>query len=76
MGKKVWVPVVSGPLAPYAAGFESWLRSQACSPSTTAGRLCQFDQVSRTAVPGRAGGSGRAGPRAVVRGGRELVPGT
>ena len=21
MGKKVWVPVVSGPLAPYAAGF-------------------------------------------------------
>ena len=25
MGKKVWVPVVSGPLAPYAAGFEWWL---------------------------------------------------
>ena len=21
MGKKVWVPVVSGPLAPYAAGY-------------------------------------------------------
>ena len=21
MGRKVWVPVVSGPLAPYAAGF-------------------------------------------------------
>lgn len=47
MGKKVWVPVVSGPLAPYAAGFGSWLRSQACSPSAAAGGLCQFDQVSR-----------------------------
>ena len=25
MGRKVWFPVVSGPLAPYAAGFASWL---------------------------------------------------
>jgi len=47
MGKKVWVPVVSQPLAPYTAGFGSWLRSQAYSPSAAAGRLCQFDQVSR-----------------------------
>jgi hypothetical protein len=47
MGKKVWVPVVSGPLAPYAAGFESWPRSRAYSPSAAAHRLCQFDQVSR-----------------------------
>ncbi len=47
MGKRVWVPVVSGPLAPYAAGFGSWLRSQAYSPSAAADRLCQFDQVSR-----------------------------
>ena len=47
MGKKVWVPVVSGPLAPYAAGFGSWLRSQAYLSSTAAGRLRQFDQVSR-----------------------------
>ena len=47
MGKKVWVPVVSGPLAPYAAGFGSWLRSRAYSPSAAAGRLRQFDQVSR-----------------------------
>jgi site-specific recombinase XerD len=47
MGKKVWVPVVSGPLAPYAAEFGSWLRSQAYSPSAAADRLCQFDQVSR-----------------------------
>ena len=47
MGKKVWVPVVSGPLAPYAAGFGSWLRSRAYSPSAAADRLCQLDQVSR-----------------------------
>ena len=47
MGRRVWVPVVSGPLAPYAAGFESWLRSRAYSPSATADRLYQFDQLSR-----------------------------
>jgi site-specific recombinase XerD len=47
MGKKVRVPVVSGPLAPYAAGFGSWLRLRAYSPSAAAGRLCQLDQVSR-----------------------------
>ena len=47
MGKKVWVPVVSGPLAPYAAGFESWLMSRSYSPSMAAQRLCQFDQLSR-----------------------------
>jgi len=47
MGRRVWVPVVSGPLAPYAAGFESWLRSRAYSPSAMADRLYQFDQLSR-----------------------------
>ncbi len=47
MGRKVWVPVVSGPLAPYAAGFASWLVSRSYSPSATADRLCQFDQLSR-----------------------------
>jgi integrase/recombinase XerD len=47
MGGKLWVPVVSGPLAPYAAGFASWLRSRAYSPSAAADRLCQFDQLSR-----------------------------
>jgi integrase/recombinase XerD len=43
----VWVPVVSGPLAPYAAGFSSWLASRAYSPSAAADRLYQFDQLSR-----------------------------
>ena len=47
MGKRVWFPEVSGPLAPYAAGFESWLRSRSYSPSAVANRLCQLDQLSR-----------------------------
>ena len=47
MGRTVWVPVVSGPLAPYAAGFESWLASRAYSASASADRLYQFDQLSR-----------------------------
>jgi site-specific recombinase XerD len=47
MGKRVWFPVVSGPLAPYAAGFESWLRSRSYSSSATANRLCQLDRLSR-----------------------------
>jgi integrase/recombinase XerD len=47
MGRKVWVPVVSGPLAPYAAGFASWLESRAYSPWAAADRLYQFDQLSR-----------------------------
>ena len=47
MGKRVWIPVVSGPLAPYAVGFERWLRSRAYSPWTVANRLWQLDQLSR-----------------------------
>jgi integrase/recombinase XerD len=47
MGRKVWVPVVSGPLASYAEGFSSWLASRAYSRSAAADRLYQFDQLSR-----------------------------
>ena len=47
MGRKVWVPVVSGPLEPFAAGFRSWLTSRAYSRSAGADRLYQFDQLSR-----------------------------
>jgi integrase/recombinase XerD len=47
MARKVWVPEVSGPLAPYSAGFESWLRSRSYSPSAVADRLYQLDQLSR-----------------------------
>jgi site-specific recombinase XerD len=34
-------------LAPYAAGFCSWLGSRSYSPSAAANRLCQLDQLSR-----------------------------
>ena len=47
MGRMVWVPVVSGPLAQYAVGFSSWLASRAYSSSAAADRLYQFDQLSR-----------------------------
>ena len=47
MGKRLWFPRVSGPLAPYAAGLEAWLRSRSYSSSAVANRLCQLDQLSR-----------------------------
>ena len=47
MGRKVWVPAVSGPLAGYAAGYGSWLRAQYYSRSAISDRLWQFDQLSR-----------------------------
>jgi site-specific recombinase XerD len=47
MGRKVWLPVVSGPLAPYAPGFASWLRSRGYSPLAVEGRLSQLGQLSR-----------------------------
>jgi len=58
MGKRVWFPVVSGPLAPFAAGFEERLRSRAYSSSATANRLCQFDQLSRWLERERLGTDG------------------
>src|SRR5664280_1594410 len=47
MGRKVWVPAVSGPLAAFAAGYGSWLRAQCYSRSAISDRLWQFDQLSR-----------------------------
>lgn len=47
MGRKVWVPAVSGPLAGHAAGYRSWLQAQSHSPSSVSGRLWQFAQLSR-----------------------------
>ena len=58
MGRRVWVPVVSGPLAPFAAGYESWLRSRAYSPSAAADRVYQFDQLSRWLQREGLGGRG------------------
>jgi len=47
MGRKVWVPAVSGPLSAYAAEYASWLRGQSYSRSAISDRLWQFDQLSR-----------------------------
>jgi integrase/recombinase XerD len=47
MSRKVWVPVVSGPLARYAAEYSSWLASREYSRWAAADRLYQFDQLSR-----------------------------
>lgn len=47
MVRKVWVPVVSGPLAPYAVEYSSWLVSREYSRSAAADRVYQFDQLSR-----------------------------
>lgn len=47
MRSRPWVPVPSGPLAPYAPGFESWLAARGYSPFTTGHRLWQLELVSR-----------------------------
>jgi hypothetical protein len=51
MARKVWVSTVSGPLAPYAAGFASWMASRAYSPWAAADRLYQFDHPRRRLPP-------------------------
>ena len=61
MGRKVWVPVVSGPLAPYAAGFALWLRSRAYSPSAAADRLWSRLGFAETVMVGGWDGSRVAG---------------
>jgi len=43
----VWVPVVSGPLAAYAAGLERWLLERGFARSAVGNRLWQFAHVSR-----------------------------
>ena len=57
MGRKVWVPTPSGPLAPFATGFAAWLGSRSYSPSATAKRLLQLEQLSRW-LQGRGLGAG------------------
>ena len=64
MGRRVWVPVVSGPLAPYAAGFESCLRSRGYSASTVANRLSQLGQLSRWLERAGLGAGDLTGARA------------
>lgn len=47
MGGRVWVPVAGGPLAPFAAGYGSWLVVRGHSRWTVAHRLRQLDLLSR-----------------------------
>jgi integrase/recombinase XerD len=47
MASRLWVPVGSGPLARYAAGYGSWLVARGYSRWTVAHRLWQLDLLSR-----------------------------
>jgi len=47
MASRLWVPVVSGPLARYAAGYGSWLAARGYSRWTVSRRLRQLDLLSR-----------------------------
>jgi integrase/recombinase XerD len=47
MASRLWVPVASGPLAPYAPGYGSWLAARGYSRWTVSHRLWQLDLLSR-----------------------------
>src|SRR5438045_3217048 len=47
MASRCWVPVASGPLARYAAGYGSWLAARGYSRWTIAHRLWQLELLSR-----------------------------
>ena len=46
MGCWVRTPMVSGPLAVYASGFEEWLRARGYARVTICERLLQFGRLS------------------------------
>lgn len=47
MASRLWVPVVSGPLARYAPGYGSWLAARGYSRWTVSHRLWQLGLLSR-----------------------------
>ena len=47
MASRLWVPVASGPLARYAAGYVSWLAARGYSRWAVSRRLWQLDLLSR-----------------------------
>ena len=47
MASRLWVPVASGPLASYAAGYGSWLAGRGYSRWTVAHRSWHLDLLSR-----------------------------
>ena len=46
MAGRLWVPVASGPLAPYAAGYGSWLLERGYARWTVSHRLWQLNLLS------------------------------
>ena len=47
MSSRLWVPVASGPLASYAAGYGAWLAGRGYSRWTVSHRLWQLELLSR-----------------------------
>ena len=47
MSRRLWLPVVSGPLAPYAAGYRLWLLERGYTPRSVVNRLELLGQLSR-----------------------------
>jgi integrase/recombinase XerD len=47
MSRRLWLPVVSGPLAPYAAGYRVWLLERGYKPRSVVNRLELLGQLSR-----------------------------
>jgi integrase/recombinase XerD len=47
MSRRLWLPVVSGPLAPYAAGYRVWMLERGYKPRSVVNRLELLGQLSR-----------------------------
>lgn len=47
MSSKLWIPVISGPLGSWAAGYGLWLAGRGFAPSTVSRRLGQFARLDR-----------------------------
>lgn len=46
MSRRLWLPVVSGPLAPYAAGYRLWMLERGYAPRSVVNRLELMGQLS------------------------------
>jgi len=46
MSRRLWLPVVSGPLAPYATGYRLWMLERGYSPRSVVNRLGLLGQLS------------------------------
>ena len=47
MSRRLWLPVVPGPLAPYAAGYRLWMVERGYAPRSVVNRLELLGQLSR-----------------------------